>query len=145
MSLKVRGNAAGLARTTASPARARAMALGDSRSADRPAIARVGGGSGTSKVRIMRGRLPRLALLKADLNGGHRRTHLPVVYLLRNFSAALDLASLLRPLARRRRRAPTRSGQSPSPMCRGGHVTAADEPPTTPGNTVPSERRLPLR
>jgi hypothetical protein len=42
----------------------------------------------------MRRRLPLLALLKADLDGGHRRTRLPVVYLLRNFSAALDLASL---------------------------------------------------
>jgi hypothetical protein len=42
--------------------RARAMALGDSRSADRPVIARVGGGSGTTKVRIMGRRLPLLDL-----------------------------------------------------------------------------------
>ena len=55
---------------------------------------------------------------------------------------ALRITSALSPPAAP---APTRSGQSPSPMCRGGHVTAADEPPTTHGNTAPSERRLPVR
>src|SRR4029453_7697724 len=99
-----------------SPARARGMAVGDSRSADRPAIVRVGGGSGTTKVRIMRRRLPLLALLKADLDGGHRRTRLPVV-----------------------------QGRSTTARVSRAPVTNADGPPTTHGNTAPTEPRLPPR